>query len=442
MIKYEDIQKENMLLPEDEKEPYIGFQLGYFHSKNMGIKRVNTNNRYQQSLVPNFELKTNQDTKIGTRLYKQEVKDKQIKIDFVFDSLTQNEFDQVKNWLGNSELQPLILDEEENYSYIKLQGQPNINYICFDEEKNGIVQRVYKGEGSVNFIQYKMDKNKGSKQWSQLVNKYVDLNNSYYRLSHSLQDLKGKNENYSLTYKKEITNETKEEILKQINLLYDIPLSNDSLDNSKSLLNKIKNEFSDYIFYPTTLESIDFDNTILNFSYPEKLPCNQSYYNENLYPEYYNNWDKFTDDIQDCEKELDILPNISIILFNNTLLLSTRSVNDFFRVYEYINNTVIYRTAPQYILNQIKINRQGFICTIKNTNTFNNEELSDFPWKTYRPTIINNAPYFLTYSASIDYGLRLNNSGYVPIYRSILENITPYYEQDGIKYLLLNGGVK
>lgn len=159
MITYEEVQRKNMLLPENEKEPYVGFQLGYFHSKNRGIIRTNTNNRYQQSLTPNFELKTNTDAKIGIRLYKQEIKDKQIKIDFAFNNLTFNELEQVKSWLSNNEIQFLLFDEDSEYTYVKIQNQPTINYICFDEKKDDTIQRIYKGEGSVNFIQYNFNTN-------------------------------------------------------------------------------------------------------------------------------------------------------------------------------------------------------------------------------------------------------------------------------------------
>lgn len=428
MIKYEDIQKENMLLPEDEKEPYIGFQLGYFHSKNMGIKRVNTNNRYQQSLVPNFELKTNQDTKIGTRLYKQEVKDKQIKIDFAFDNLTQNEFDQIKNWLGNSELQPLILDEEENYSYVKIYGQPNINYICFDEEKNGIVQRIYKGEGGVNFIQYKMDKNKTVKPVIDYVTKYVDLSNSYVQFlpaDYSAptggmgwnSSFKPYSDDFQLTpfsangqlflqYKSQPPNEeVKDYIKKHINMLYGIPIKTVKLVyRPGSRPGDVKPDHYEDIFYTVNdLKTLDVDTAFLN------IPVFASNIIQAVARLLQLNGNGATifSSLEPLPKSISLQDQFYTIKKQGWLdVLDTENKNESDNTYE-IDITIAYKTAPdsyssssknytihfdrsegEYI-NVIELSSFGILTIKTNLNQQKTIDLSDINWLQHLRTTWN-----------------------------------------------------
>lgn len=136
-------------------EPYIGFWFAAVHSSTMGVKRTSISNRYSSPITLNFEHKTNADTKMGTLLYRQNVKSRTISFNFAFDNLTLLEFEKMKQWLSIDSVQDLIFDEDTDITYrVKINGQPKLTYLCFDEVKDGVEQRIYKGEGQIEFIQF------------------------------------------------------------------------------------------------------------------------------------------------------------------------------------------------------------------------------------------------------------------------------------------------
>lgn len=142
------------------KGDFLGFQLGDKHSYNLNITRVSSNDRYTDILTPSFTDATTQvPGGTGTYYWDSNYTQRQFQIDFAFDELTDNNMKELKQMLGVKEIQPLIFDEHKDRKYmVKIAQPPSINYIGFkiepDNEEGVSPNKIYKGEGTVQFIAY------------------------------------------------------------------------------------------------------------------------------------------------------------------------------------------------------------------------------------------------------------------------------------------------
>jgi hypothetical protein len=134
------------------KGDFIGFTFNGFHSSELGIVRTSDGSRFNENLLPVYSDKTAQvPGGDGTYYFGSNFTQKVIDLPIAFDSLTENQLRKLKQILSNRQLSSLILDELPYKVYnVKINGNPSIKYICFDEEG----QRTYKGEGSLSFICY------------------------------------------------------------------------------------------------------------------------------------------------------------------------------------------------------------------------------------------------------------------------------------------------
>ena len=72
-------------------------------------------------------------------------------IKFVFDHLTDKQLRELRRIFSKKEPQDLIFDELPYKVYsVKCSSPPQLSYLCFDED----LERIYKGEGTVNFVAY------------------------------------------------------------------------------------------------------------------------------------------------------------------------------------------------------------------------------------------------------------------------------------------------
>lgn len=156
---------------------FIGFSFNNRHSSEFNIKRVSDGSRFSENLLPTLQDKTAQVTGgDGTYYWDTSYTQKPFPISFAFDNLSEEKFRKLRQWLGVKELCPLIFDETPYKVYtVKVTGTPNLKYICFDKETdedseidlistedlNGSYvqgaksnQRVYKGEGTIQFTAY------------------------------------------------------------------------------------------------------------------------------------------------------------------------------------------------------------------------------------------------------------------------------------------------
>ena len=139
---------------------FIGFTFNGVHSSDMGIIRTSDGSRFNENLLPTFTDKTVQiPGGDGTYYFGSNYTQRQIPISIATDELTETQFRQLKQWLGDKQIHPLVFDEAPYKTYmVKTSSIPTLKFICFDNitKNNGemTVNRVYKGEGSLQFIAY------------------------------------------------------------------------------------------------------------------------------------------------------------------------------------------------------------------------------------------------------------------------------------------------
>ena len=139
---------------------FIGFTFNGVHSSDMGIIRTSDGSRFNENLLPASTDKTVQiPGGDGTYYFGSNYTQRQISISVATDELTETQFRQLKQWLGDKQIHPLVFDEAPYKTYmVKTSSIPTLKFICFDNitKNNGeiVVNRVYKGEGSLQFIAY------------------------------------------------------------------------------------------------------------------------------------------------------------------------------------------------------------------------------------------------------------------------------------------------
>ena len=109
--------------------------------------------RFNENLLPTFNDKVVQlPWADGTYYFVSYYTQRQFPIPIATDELSETQFRNLKQWLSDKEIHQLIFDENPyKYYMVKSTGTSNLNFICFDDV-NG--NRVYKGEGTLNFIAY------------------------------------------------------------------------------------------------------------------------------------------------------------------------------------------------------------------------------------------------------------------------------------------------
>ena len=179
------------------KGDFLGFSFNGRHSSEFNIIRVSDGSRYQDGLVPEMEDMTNNvPGRDGAYFYGSVYKERTFSIKFAFDNVTDDNLRDMRQWLGYDGIASLIYDEFPYKKYmVKITSLPNLDYVCFDERKrrasntsrdgarvenrsksgdetvvnreqvypweyeldgNGeyVKERIYKGEGTIDFIAY------------------------------------------------------------------------------------------------------------------------------------------------------------------------------------------------------------------------------------------------------------------------------------------------
>ena len=131
---------------------YVGFTFNGIHSSELGIKRTSDGSRFNENLLPTIQDKTVQiPGGDGTYYFGSYYTQRQFTIPFAFDSLTEEEFQNLKRHFGDKGIHDLIFDERPDRVYsAKVTGTATIKHIPFDEND----KTIYKGEGSIQFTCY------------------------------------------------------------------------------------------------------------------------------------------------------------------------------------------------------------------------------------------------------------------------------------------------
>jgi len=139
---------------------FCGFTFNQRHSSEMGLVRVSDGSRYEINLVPNFTDKV-VDVPGSDEMYFFEslYSSKPFSINVAFDSVTETQLRMMRQVFNGKDVGELIFDETPYKAYIvKVAAPPQIKYICFDQKRvssgRAVNMRVYKGEGTIQFIAY------------------------------------------------------------------------------------------------------------------------------------------------------------------------------------------------------------------------------------------------------------------------------------------------
>lgn len=147
---------------------YIGFTFNGVHSDTLGIKRTSEGSRFNENLLPTIQDKTVQ-VPGGDGMYHfgSYYTQRQFNISYAFDALTEEQLAQIEALFGDKKIHELIFDEAPYKVYqAKVTGSASIKHIPFAE---GATNRIYKGEGSIQFTAYN--------PYARSVHKYADQYN-------------------------------------------------------------------------------------------------------------------------------------------------------------------------------------------------------------------------------------------------------------------------
>lgn len=167
---------------------FIGFTFNGVSSDDLGIMRVSDGDRYDEKLHPEINDRTSEvPGRDGTYYFGTDYGAKPISVSFAYDNLTEAQFREVRRVFGSKKQGRLVFDESPYKAYLaKVENPIEMNYICFDEHKkvsyselhpgeelpdgvlgkidpwvylydeldNPIMERIYKGEGTIEFICY------------------------------------------------------------------------------------------------------------------------------------------------------------------------------------------------------------------------------------------------------------------------------------------------
>lgn len=157
---------------------FIGFSFDGIHSNDLNILRVSDGDRYSEAMFPEIEdLTIDVPGRNGTYYYGTRYSKRNFEISIAFDSVTETQFRNIRRLFGQQKICPLIFDERPYKVYMaKVESPIELQYICFDEkayewelhtEEDGYikgsidhkhwtdnVRRIYKGEGTINFVCY------------------------------------------------------------------------------------------------------------------------------------------------------------------------------------------------------------------------------------------------------------------------------------------------
>lgn len=141
------------------KGDFISFTYNGVHSTELGIVRTSSSNRYNDQLVP-----TSQDKTVavpggnGTYFFGSNYTQRAITLNIAYDEVTEATLRRMRKVFSADTIHPLIFDDAPyKVYYAKVSGQPQLNYIPFQNYDSDFLDgtpRIYKGEGTINFVCY------------------------------------------------------------------------------------------------------------------------------------------------------------------------------------------------------------------------------------------------------------------------------------------------
>lgn len=138
---------------------FIGFTFNGKHSADFGILRTSDGDRYEESFVPDISDEAEAIPGGHGEYYVGEtIKSKGFKIEFAYDCLNEIGLRRIRKWLHpDDQLHELIFDERPYVKYwVKCSKAVTSKGLCFNQynDSTGKIERVYKGEGTIEFTAY------------------------------------------------------------------------------------------------------------------------------------------------------------------------------------------------------------------------------------------------------------------------------------------------
>lgn len=151
---------------------FCGFTFNGIHTSELNIIRVSNGSRYNETLSPSFQDKTAQiEGGDGILFWDSYYGSNPFSVQIAFDNLSEAQLRRLRQVYCAKAIGEFIYDECPYKAYTaKVQSPVQLSYICFDKE-NG--ERVYKGEGTIQFIAYY--------PYAKSVHKFLDeFDDAYY----------------------------------------------------------------------------------------------------------------------------------------------------------------------------------------------------------------------------------------------------------------------
>ena len=133
---------------------FCGFRFGNIHTEDLHLVVVSSGDRYDKNLLPNPTDYTTEITgSDGNYYFGQTYSTREFQVEVAFDSVDEPTWRKISQLFSNDKLQDLVFDELPYKTYkAKLSSKPEFKVICFTDKNTK--ERVYKGEGTLNFICY------------------------------------------------------------------------------------------------------------------------------------------------------------------------------------------------------------------------------------------------------------------------------------------------
>ena len=152
---------------------FVGFRFGPYHSNDLHLIATSSGNRFQKNLLPSPTDYTLDIPGGDGKFYVgQTFQSREITVNVSFTDMDEFTFRKLAQIFSTDKLQDLVFDEQPYKTYrAKCKSAPSFKFICFKDPQTQ--QRIYKGEGSINFICYK--------PFAYCFNKYVVTAADYYK---------------------------------------------------------------------------------------------------------------------------------------------------------------------------------------------------------------------------------------------------------------------
>ena len=132
---------------------FIGFSFNNIHSSELGIVRTSDGSRFNENLLPVVSDKVVQAPGAdGSYYFGSNYTHRIFDVSFAFDNMSEEQLQKFKRLIGDKKIHDLVFDERPYKIYrAKITGSATIKHIPFAQgEKN----RIYKGEGSIQFTAF------------------------------------------------------------------------------------------------------------------------------------------------------------------------------------------------------------------------------------------------------------------------------------------------